>query len=260
MIINRGIAMKRWMMIACLMVLASAARVNAQQGVEDTNEWKEPRRVKVGGAGGVVPSLGLFKNDEINKTLKSIGMPELNTDPMVLVGGEGYGYIMFLPNLRIGGFGTGGKKSASMLAGSVKKEVDYNVSYGGFLMDYVVPVTNRLDIAGGFTIGGGTIEIEMSRDDGGFKKWGDLWTEYGANTPATNVTRSLAGTFVAFNPHLNIEYSVLTWMQLRVGVGYPILFNPTWELNKTDEIQNVPSNLKTDGVTINGGIMFGFFN
>jgi hypothetical protein len=246
-----------------IIVLGSSARVNAQQSDDTTEkEWKEPRRVKVGGAGGVVTSLGLFKNDEINKTLKSIGMPALNTNQMVLVGGEGYGYIMFLPNLRIGGYGTGGKQTVTMLdaATNVKKDVEYHVSYGGFLIDYVVPVANHFDIAGGFTIGGGSIEIMTSRDDGSFKKWDDLWTEFGNNNPTKNVTRSLSGTFVSFNPHLNLEYSLLTWLQVRVGVGYPVLFNANWQLNDKDDIQNVPSNLKPDGITINGGVMFGFFN
>ncbi len=254
--------MKHWILFACMIVLGSSSHVTAQQN-DDTSEkeWKEPPRVKVGGAGGVVTSLGFFKNDEINKTLKGIGMPALSSDPMVLVGGEGYGYIMFLPNLRIGGFGQGGHQTVSTLdAANVQREVEYHVSYGGFLMDYVVPVTHRLDIAGGFTIGGGSIEILMSRDDGGFKKWGDLWSEFGNNDPTHNVTRSMSGAFVAFNPHLTVEYSLLTWMQLRVGVGYPMMFNASWQLNDKQDIMNVPSNLRPDGITVNGALMFGFFN
>ncbi len=254
--------MNRWMMCVAVLMLVLSAHVTAQQdGSANEKEWKEPAHVKVGGAGGVIVSLGLFKNEEIDKTLKSIGMPGLGSDPMVLVGGEGYGYIMFLPNLRLGGYGTGGKQTVSVLdASNVKKNIDYHVTYGGFLIDYVVPVVHHLDIAGGFTIGSSTIEIVMSRDDGSFKRWGDLWTEFGNNNPTKNVTRSLSGTFVAFNPHLNIEYSLLTWMQVRIGVGYPMLFNANWQMNDTQDIQNVPSNLKPDGININGGVMFGFFN
>lgn len=255
-------SMKHWILFACLALVASTMQMKAQ-GSEDSTfrEWKEPRRVKVGGAAGVVTSLGLFKNDEINKTLQSIGMPALSSDPMVLVGGEGYGYIMFLPNLRIGGFGMGGHRSVSTLdAANVRKDVEYHVSYGGFLIDYVVPVAHRFDIAGGFTIGSGSIEILTSRDDGGFKKWGDLWTDFGNNAVTKNVTNSLNGSFVSFNPHLNLEYSLLTWMQLRVGVGYPMFFNSAWQLNDKQDIMNVPTSMKPDGVTVNGALMFGFFN
>ncbi len=254
--------MTRWMMIACVLTLAASAHMSAQQnGDPNDKNAKEPAQVKVGGAGGIIMSMGLFKNDEINKTLKSIGMPALDDAPMMLVGGEGYGYIMVLPNLRMGGFGTGGHQTVTVLdASNVKKDVEYHVSYGGFLVDYVVPVVHHLDIAGGFTIGSGTIEILMSRDDGGFKTWGDLWNEFGNNSPTKNVTRSMSGAFVAFNPHFNVEYSLLTWMQVRIGVGYPMLFNANWQLNDKQDIQNVPSNLKPDGITINGGVMFGFFN
>jgi hypothetical protein len=255
--------MKQWIMITCMLAAVFATQMNAQQS-EDPSEkdTREPRRVKVGGAGGPIVELGFFKNDEINKTLKSAGMPALSNEPMVLVGGEGYGYIMFLPNLRLGGFGTGGHQRVSMLdaATNVKKDVEYHVSYGGFLVDYTVPVVQHFDISGGFTIGSGSIEVLMSRDDGGFKQWGALWTEFGTNTPTKNVTRTLTGSFVAFNPHLNFEYSLLTWMQLRVGVSYPVFFNASWEVNDKTDIQNVPSNLKPDGVTVTGGVFFGFFN
>lgn len=255
--------MKKWAFIACLILLGGTAPLLAQQNNDESdNDLKEPRYMKVGGAGGVVTSLGFFKNDEINKTLKSVGMPSLNSDPMVLVGGEGYGYIMFLPNLRIGGFGTGGYRTISLYEPetNVKKDVEYHIRYSGFLADYVVPVAHHFDIAGGLTIGSGSIEILMTRDNGGFKRWDDICTEFGANAQTKNVTRSLSGTFVSVNPHLNFEYTLLTWMQLRVGVGYPMLFNADWQLNDNADILNVPTALKPDGITINGGIMFGFFN
>jgi hypothetical protein len=255
--------MKKWAFAIYTIFLACSAPLIAQESHDNAdNELQGPRYVKVGGAGGVITSLGFFKNDEINKTLKSAGMPSLSSDPMVLVGGEGYGYIMFIPNLRLGGFGTGGKQTVTSFdpVTNIKKDVEYHVSYGGFLVDYVVPVARRLDVAGGFTIGAGSISVLMSRDNGGFKNWTDLWTEYGNNAPTTNVTRSLNGTFVAFNPHLSVEYSLLRWMQLRVGVGYPMLFNSSWQLNDRQDIQNVPAAVKPDGVTVNAGIMFGFFN
>lgn len=255
--------MRPWILGAWLVLIACSAPLMAQQSTDDSDsDQREPRHVKVGGAGGLITSLGFFKNDEINKTLKSVGMPALSSDPMVLVGGEGYGYIMFLPNLRLGGFGTGGKQTVTQFdpITNVKKDVEYHVTYGGFLIDYVIPAAHHFDIAGGFTIGAGSINIEMTRDNGSFKTWTDLWGEYGANNPTTNVTRTLSGAFVAFNPHVNLEYALLPWMQLRVGVAYPMLFNPSWQLNDRQDIQNVPSALKTDGVTVSGGIMLGFFN
>lgn len=226
-----------------------------------TSYWN---RTKIGGAGGVTPIVGMFDNKEIDKFLTSSGLPALGTEPIYLIGGEGYGYIMFLKNIRMGGFGASGKKTVASIqtipGGNLRKEVEYNVSYGGFLVDYVQPIAYRLDIAIGASIGGGELNLTMRRDDGGFKTWDSLWTEFGNPlTKATSYTRKLNGTFVVFNPHINIEYSLLTWLQLRIGAGYPIMFSPDWKLDEKYDINNVPSKIKASGYTINAGIMFGFF-
>lgn len=227
-----------------------------------TSYWN---KVKLGGAGGVVPTVGMFDNAEIDKFLTLAGMPTLGTDPIYLVGGEGYGYIMFLRNVRMGGFGTAGSITVNSIqpissGGNLKKEVEYRISYGGFLIDYVQPVAHRLDIAIGGSIGGGEINITMRRDDGSFKKWSDLWNDFGnPNTQSTNYTRQLSGSFVVFNPHINLEYTLLTWLQLRIGAGYPIMFSPEWKLDEKHEIVSVPSKIKAEGYTINAGIMFGYF-
>ncbi len=239
----------------------------SQEKDDDNNTTRSSsywNRSKVGGAGGVTPIVGMFDNKEIDKLLAGANLPILGTDPIYLIGGEGYGYIMFLKNVRMGGFGASGKKTVSVIepvaGGTLRKEVEYNVSYGGFLIDYVQPIAYRLDIALGASIGGGEINLTMRRDDNGFKTWDTLWTEFGNPlTRATSYTRKLNGTFVVVNPHINIEYSLLTWLQIRVGAGYPLMFSPEWKLDEKYNINNVPSKIKTNGYTINAGIMFGFF-
>lgn len=222
-------------------------------------------RSKIGGAGGVTPIVGMFDNNEIDKFLKSSNLPTLGSDPIYLIGGEGYGYIMFLKNIRMGGFGASGSKTVAKIellpgGSTLKKEVEYNISYGGFLIDYVQPIAYRLDVALGASIGGGELNLIMRRDDGKFKEWNSIWNDFGNDTSKTmNYTRDLKGSFVVFNPHINIEYSLLTWLQIRIGAGYPIMFSPEWKLDDKYEINNVPSKLKVSGYTINAGIMFGFF-
>jgi hypothetical protein len=165
----------------------------------------------------------------------------------------------------MGGFGASGSRTVNSIqpmtaGGNLRKEVEYEVSYGGFLIDYVQPVAYRLDVAVGATIGGGEINLTMRRDDGNFKDWNNLWNDFGnQNTQSTNYTRRLNGTFAVFNPHVDIEYTILTWLQLRIGAGYPIMFSPEWNLDEKHEINSVPSNIKINGYTINAGIMFGYF-
>jgi hypothetical protein len=238
------------------------------QDTNDESQSDRPSRsfkTKVGGAGGVTPIVTMFDNTEIDNLLRSAHLPTLGSDPMYLIGGEGYGYIMFIKNVRFGGFGASGSRTVSAIDNlsdgtQLKKEVKYGVSYGGFLIDYVMPVAERIDVAVGGTIGGGSMNIRMTRDKGSFKDWGAIWNNFGTDSSTTQIyTRNLTGGFVVFNPHVSIEYTMLRWLQLRIGVGYPIFFSPDWKLDDQFSIDNVPSKMKANGYTINAGIMFGFF-
>ena len=254
--------MKRLLTVVALIsfiILTSLA-----QDQESSSDFNQSNRikVKVGGAAGFTPAWGLFNLDAINTTLKGAGMPELKNQPMYLAGGEGYGYIMFLKNFRIGGSGVTGTISSTSYdpATNTEKNVDYHISYGGFLIDYVLPIGDGVDVSTGVTIGGGGIDITMSSDNGTYKQWNTLWSEFGNNDSTTNITRHLNGSFFTLQPHVNIEYAILRWFQLRAGVSYPYMSGATWKLEGTQAILGVPGNLKTDGPVITAGIMFGFFN
>ncbi|MFZ4619320.1 MAG: hypothetical protein ACOYNS_02085 [Bacteroidota bacterium] len=250
-----------------MVLLVCSIPMIAQDKDDDNNEreYSYWNRTKIGGAGGVTPLVGFFDNKEVDKFLTSAGMPTLGSDPLYLIGGEGYGYIMFLKNVRMGGFGVTGRKTVSAIqpitgGGNLKKEVDYEVSYGGFLIDYVQPIAYRLDVSIGASIGGGQMNFTMRRDNGNFKDWATEWSDFGnPNSQAVNYTKHLNGTFVVFNPRVAVEYTLLTWLQLRIGAGYPIMYSPTWQLDEKYEVNAVPSKIKLNGYTVNAGIMFGFF-
>jgi hypothetical protein len=255
------IAMKRIIAIAVLLtIVALTAFAQDEDSSGDSNNFRRTKS-KVGGAGGFTPAWGLFKFDEINRVLRSSGMPEMKSEPMYLAGGEGYGYIMFLKNVRMGGKGMAGTISSTTYdpTTNTKKDVDYRISYGGFLVDYVIPVGDRLDVSVGVTLGGGSVDITMTRDNGSFKEWNNIWTEFGRNDSTKNTTQHLNGSFFALTPSANIEYAILRWFQIRVGVTYPYLTNASWKLENDKEILHVPD-MKPDGPVITAGIMFGFFN
>ena len=247
-------------LLSFLIVIPLSAQEKDEDQVDRSYSYWD--RTKIGGAGGVTPIIGIFDNTGIDAYLTSAGLPKFGSDPIYLIGGEGYGYIMFLKNVRMGGFGAGGLRSVSKYdpVANVRKDVEYALSYGGFLIDYVQPIAHKLDIAVGASIGGGSVDITMRRDDGSFKDWDSLWTQFGNPARLTsNYTRKIKGSYVVFNPHVNIEYTLLTWMQIRVGVGYPIMFSPEWKLDDTFELNSIPSKITPKGYTINAGIMFGFF-
>ena len=254
--------MKSLLAAAPLVILLTFSSFAQDQ--ESTSENNPPFRAKakVGGAGGFTPAWGLFNFGGINSALKTAGMPLLKDQPMYLAGGEGYGYIMFLKNVRMGGCGVTGTVSSTSFdpVTNIEKNVDYHVSYGGFLIDYVVPLGGQVDFAAGVTIGGGGIDITTSADNGAYKQWNTLWSQFGSNDSTINVTRHLNGSFFCLQPHASIEYAMLRWFQLRVGVSYPYMTGATWKLEENQDILNVPGNLKTEGPVITAGIMFGFFN
>jgi hypothetical protein len=104
------------------------------QDESDRREYSYWNRVKLGGAGGVTPIAGMFDNKEIDKYLTSAGLPTFGSDPMYMIGGEGYGYIMFLKNVRMGGFGASGTRTVNTLqamstGGTIKKEVENRKNY-----------------------------------------------------------------------------------------------------------------------------------
>jgi hypothetical protein len=248
--------------VVLALVGISSLMLFAQDEEDQDRSFSYANRVKVGGAGGVTPIVALFDNKNIDQFLTSAGLPKLGSDPMYLVGGEGYGYIMFLRNVRVGGFGAGGSRTVSTLdfVSNIKREVEYSISYGGFIIDYVRPIAYKLDLAVGASIGGGSVNITMRKDDGKFKQWDSLWSEYGDLSRRTaNYSRRLTGGFVTLNPHVSLEYTLLTWLQLRIGLGYPIMLSPEWKVDEKYDINLVPSTIKASGYTVNGGIMFGFF-
>lgn len=251
--------MKTFFAMLLLLPMISATTMAQDDDDRGFSYWN---RTKIGGAGGVTPIVGMFDNKEIDTFLKTAGLPGLGSDPIYIVGGEGYGYVMFLKNVRMGGFGVSGSRTVNKLdpVVNLKKEIDYAVTYGGFLIDYVQPVAYKLDVAIGASIGAGSVTITMRRDNGGFKDWDSLWVQFGdVNRSTSNYTRTLTGSFVTINPHINIEYTLLTWLQLRIGLGYPIMLSPEWKLDDMYDVNSVPSGIKASGYTINAGIMFGYF-
>ncbi|HTX20091.1 MAG TPA: hypothetical protein VMG34_15685 [Bacteroidota bacterium] len=251
------------LLTACALTLLVSAASFSQ---DDDSTFEAPHyyhrtKTKVGGAGGFTPAWALFNFDAINKVLPA-GMPAFKNQPMYLAGGEGYGYIMFLKNVRMGGLGMEGTVSTTQYDPStnIMKNVDYHVSYGGFLVDYVVPIAEGFDCAVGVTIGGGSIDITTTSDDGRYKQWSQIWNEFGNNDSTINVTRHLNGSFFVLQPRFNVEYALLRWFQLRVGVSYPTMSAASWKLEDDKDILGVPDNLKTNGPVITAGIMFGFFN
>ncbi|MBI1805700.1 MAG: hypothetical protein HYR76_01460 [Ignavibacteria bacterium] len=253
--------MYRLLLILCtLFVLEMPALAQ-----EDEEEPLPPRRhtqAKIGGAGGFTQNLLFLDLDPINEVLRNSNAAEFEKGPMLLVGGQGYGYILVIPNLRIGGIGGSGTiKSKSLdLSTKTRRDVELSVGFGGVTIDYVIPVIPRLDVACGVLLGGGGTTIKMTRDQGAPKVWSDLWSGFGDVVGSTNeYSRTLSGSFFVYQPSVNVEYAVLRWLGLRAGVSYLGMAGNNWKLDDKYELVGVPDRVSGKGFMFNGGIFLGTF-
>ncbi|MEK7263426.1 MAG: hypothetical protein AAB071_02815 [Bacteroidota bacterium] len=231
---------------------------------DDDEANSTPLRTKLGGAGGFIPVYLTTDMKELNRFL-AIGQDGvLPTNGLLLYGGEGYGYVMFLKNLRVGGMGVSGMMTTSRIqsttSGNIYRETTVDISMGGFKMGYVLPVVKKLDIACDVMLGGGDMNITINRSRGTEWVWDTLFTHYGdENFSGDEYTQRINGSFWTYNASLNVEYALLHWLGLRVGVGYTGMVGGEWKLDDKFKIYNVPSKINGSGMTINAGIFAGFF-
>ncbi|MEO8167988.1 MAG: hypothetical protein ABI623_07065, partial [bacterium] len=74
-----------------------------------------------------------------------------------------------------------------------------------------------------------------------------------------NSTRKLTGSFFVVVPEVSLEYGILGWVGVRLGVSYVGMIAPSWQVDEKYELLGVPSNISGRGVMINAGIFVGTF-
>ncbi|MBI4547473.1 MAG: hypothetical protein HY707_05815 [Ignavibacteriae bacterium] len=220
---------------------------------------KRSSQAKLGGALGFTQHWLFLDVDPLNKVLRNSGAKELDDRGMLLLGGQGYGYILFVQNLRIGGMGVSGTSKSRSLTGFTRRDVELKVGFGGVTIDYVIPIVPRLDVAIGGLLGGGGLDIKMTRDDGRPKVWNNLWTDYGSQMPVQEYSRKLSGSFFIYQPSVNLEFALLRWLGFRAGVSYVGMAGGDWELDEKYELLGVPDEINGKGFMLNGGIFIGTF-
>lgn len=254
--------MHRWfglLAVACALVVSP---ILAQ--VEDHPEPVPPKRasaVKLGGGIGVTPSWLFLDLDPINRVLAAANAATFSDGSLYMSGIQGYAYILVVPNLRVGGLGAGGSMESSSLeiASNTRRDVKLSVSMGGVTIDYVIPVVPRVDITVGTMLGGGSMKLRMTRDNGTGKIWGDLWGELGGSAPASEYSRTLEGSFFLYQPSVTVEVALTRWLGLRVGGSYLGAAGNSWTLDDKYDIYGVPDEIRPKGFVLTTGLYLGTF-
>ncbi len=226
-----------------------------------------PRRskmAKVGLFGGAMPGVLFPDLGPINDYLKAAGAGTVSDNGIFMYGGGGAIYIMLVPNVRIGGMGMSGSTSSSVLSGTVRKDADVSIGFGGVTVEYVISIVPRLDLAVGTMIGWGGIDITLRQDLGGAKTWAKEWTnfttgDYETGAQVNDIERVMKGSFFIMVPSVNLEYAITGWLGARLGISYVAMMAPYWSLDSKYDLLGVPSSVSGKGFMINAGLFLGTY-
>jgi len=224
---------------------------------------KRSKAAKIGGLFGYTPGWLFVDTKAINEYIVPAKGAALKESGVYLNGIGGGLYVMFVPNLRVGGLGMSGKSTSTSLDGfGVRRDVEMEVSFGGVTLDHVVPLMERFDLVGGVTVGGGSLSLTLRQDYGRPLSWNGEWANFGnpgSAGPPANVTRKLSGSFFVVVPSVSFEYAILGWVAVRLGVSYVGMVSPSWSVDDKYELLGVPSKMSGRGFMINGGLFVGTF-
>jgi hypothetical protein len=256
--------MNRWISAIVCLLWPLTLSLNAQE--ENSEPISPPShhvQPKIGGAGGFTQNLLFLDLDPINSVLKGSNCAAFDKQPMLLLGGQGYGYIMLIPNLRIGGMGAGGSmESRSLDTGvspNLRRDVSLSVNYGGVTIEYAVPIIPRLDVSLGLLLGGGSTTIDIYQYSSTNQTWDDVWGSIRGGSSVGQYKTTLSSSFFIYQPSLNIEYAVLRWVGIRLGVSYNGMAGSDWKVDDKSDLLGVPTGISGKGFMINGGIFLGTF-
>ncbi|MBI5474971.1 MAG: hypothetical protein HY961_21730 [Ignavibacteriae bacterium] len=250
--------MKRALVMMLLLVSCIAV---AQ---EDPIPPKRSKAAKIGGLFGYTPGWLFLDVAPINNFLLAAKGAAFKDQGMYMNGIGGAAFIMFVPNLRVGGLGMNGTLTSTSLVAGVRRDAELAVSFGGVTIEYVIPIAERLDFTVGAMLGGGGLEVTLRQHDGSALTWNQEWGNYetgnyNLNGKISNITRKFDGSFYVYVPSLNLEYGILGWVGVRLGVSYVGMFSPTWRVDGNYDLLGVPDNIHGKGFMVNAGLFVGTF-
>jgi len=242
-------------LLILLIVVSYAAPLHAQ----DDDDYRLNRRDRsggiVGGGGGIVPTWLFLDASRLNSELSDKGLPTVGEQGLFLFGGHGHAYIMFIPNLRIGGMGMGGSMETRRDQGGLYQSTKLDIGVGGMTIEYVIPF-GAFHIALGGLIGGGRYSLTLTQTDNTGKTWGTLFPE----TPlaAVDSRHELVNSFLALQPTLTMEYELHPFIVLGLVAGYFATAGESWKLDDNFEISEMPD-FKMNGAFARLQLTMGLF-
>ncbi len=206
---------------------------------------------KFGMAAGFTANYVVPKLDGLNAEMRNSGMPEFASG-LFTYGASGYVYVLFVPNLRLGGTGYGG----SMSVNSGNKSARVALSGGGLTVEYSLPQIKFVAFSLGAIIGGGKLSLDLYETNGS-QSWDGVWNEF--NTTAENKHANISSAYFLFAPVANVEIMLNRFAALRIGAGWQFAIGESWEIYDGETLSGVPSDFGASGFFFSAGILVGLF-
>jgi len=243
--------MKRIFLLGILLI--SFSQINAQ--ADATVGWVS----KFGLAGGITPMWMFPDFSEVNKMLPNFGVGDFPSSGTFGLGGGGYAYIMLIDNLRIGGTGFSTSVERTSVDDGYRKKAVYSQGVGAFTMEYTFPFIKHVAVSVGAMIGGGSMRLELYRDNGSYS-WDGVWDEISEPGSKTeNISRKMSRSYFTIAPTLNLDIPLNRFVAIRLGGGYLVTFGKNWKMENGESLNNVPSGLNGNTFFIQTGLFLGFF-
>ncbi len=217
-----------------------------------------------GGGGGYTGGWIMPNVDGINVQLKNFGVPSLPSSGFYMSGGAGFIYLGFIKNLRVGGIGFSGSRTASAIFyplypapyTSYNREAVYSISGGGLTLEYTLPFIKDFGVSFGAVIGRGSLNIQLYSNNGTIT-WNNYW--HSASEGLLGAS-SLKNSFWLFTPTLNVDIPAYHLLSFRIGAGYQYTFGSSWTYDNNKDITDAPSDINGNSFYIQAGIFVGLFS
>ncbi|MDX9759610.1 MAG: hypothetical protein RBU27_10660 [Bacteroidota bacterium] len=240
-----------------LLLLLTVPALMAQEEDEDF-EIRPNRKPHgggiVGGGGGITPTWHVLNTADLNTALAGKGLPALDEGGAFLFGGQGYAYIMLIPNLRVGGIGYGGSLESRRDEAGRYQATSLDISAGGVLLEYVIPF-GRFHVAIGGMLGSGAYTLTLTQSDNTGKNWDGLFP----STPvsAVDTRHELKSSFLTWQPALTLEYELHPFVLLGVTGGW-FGGSGEWEMDDRFPVAEMPD-FGFESPFLRVGLTFGLF-
>jgi hypothetical protein len=242
-----------------LLLLVTSAMAQDDEDFEIRPNRRQRGGGIVGGGGGITPTWHFLNTVDLNSALSTKGLPQLGEDGLFLFGGQGYAYIIIIPNLRIGGMGYAGSIFATAPVSTREEPVPFRstelaVGAGGVTLEYVIPF-GKFHVAFGGMLGGGSYTLTIIQSDNTAKTWDGLFPS--SPVSLADSRHELTSSFFTWQPSLTLEYDVHPFIVLGLTGGY-FGGSGSWRLDDNFDLLSMPE-FKFESPFVRLGLTFGLF-